>query len=306
MFASSGPLPVGADWAYELKWDGVRVLIDIQPDGMRMTSRTEKEVTTAYPELYGLAEECPDALLDGEIVAFSDGKPSFTALQPRMHVRNSEIARRLARSTPVTLLIFDVLRLYGVDLTDRPYTERRETLERIGLDGPQWMVPPSFDDGEATMQACTTQGLEGVVAKRRTSRYRPGTRTREWVKVKIRHRQEFVVGGWQRGTGYRSKSVGSLALGYYDDSGLRYVGQVGSGLTDRALRTLSETLAELVRDTPPFVDELSREELKDMVWCEPAVVVEVEYAEWTPLGRLRFPTYQGIRTDKDPRDVHRE
>src|SRR5215475_1095031 len=166
MLASAGPLPTGPGWAYELKWDGVRALVDVSPAGMRIVSRRGNEVTPAYPELAGLAQVAPDVLLDGEVVAFREGRPSFAALQTRMHVRSTAAARRLAAQTPVMYLAFDVLRLYGVDLTARPYTERRATLERLGVDGPQWTVPPSFDDGPATLAAAEQHGLEGVVAKR--------------------------------------------------------------------------------------------------------------------------------------------
>ncbi len=306
MLATAGPLPDGPGWAYELKWDGVRVLADIAPEGLRMTGRTEHEVTLAYPELHGLAETCDDALLDGEVVAFADGRPSFAALQPRMHVRNAPAAAHLAAMAPVTFVVFDLLRLYGVDLTARPYSERRATLERLALESPQWTVAPSFDDGKATLQACRAQQLEGVVAKRLTSPYRPGIRSADWIKLRLKTSQEFVVGGWQRGAGGRGGSIGALTIGYYDGAALRYAGQVGSGLSDSSIRNLRERLRGLARPDSPFADELNRTEARDVEWCEPVVVVEVEFSEWTPTGRLRFPVFQGIRDDKPAREVIRE
>ncbi len=312
MLASPGPLPTGPGWAYELKWDGIRALVDVSPPGLRIISRRGNEVTPAYPELAGLAQVAPDVLLDGEVVAFLEGRPSFATLQSRMHVRSEAQARRLAAHTPVMFLAFDVLRLYGVDLTARPYTERRATLERLGVNGPHWTVPPSFDDGPATLAAAEQNGLEGVVAKRLTAPYRPGTRTADWVKVRQAHRQEFVVGGWEAGEGGRSGGIGSLLLGYYDRAGdpdagdLVYAGQVGSGFTGRSLVEMSSLLAPLVRATAPFVAVPTDVRGRVITWVDPVVVVQVEFAEWTPEGRLRFATYQGLRDDKDPREVGRE
>lgn len=306
MLATAGPLPQGPGWAYELKWDGVRVLADRRPDRLRLTGRSERDVTVAYPELAGMADAVEDALFDGEIVAFADGRPSFAALQPRMHVQDARAAQRLAAAAPVTYLIFDVLRLYGVDLTARPYTERRATLDRLELPGPHWMVAPVFDDGPATVAACREQGLEGVVAKRLSSTYRPGVRSQEWVKVKLLRRQEFVVGGWQTGAGERSGRIGALVLGYYADGTLRYAGQVGTGFSQATLNQLGRRLSPLRRADQPFDPPLPRADQRDVVWCEPEVVVDVEFGEWTPAGRLRFPRYLGLRDDKEPAEVTRE
>jgi bifunctional non-homologous end joining protein LigD len=312
MLATTGPLPDGPGWAYELKWDGVRALVDVSPDGMKIISRRGNEVTPAYPELDGLASTVPDVLLDGEVVAFREGRPSFATLQTRMHVRSAAQARRLAATTPVMFLAFDVLRLYGVDLTARPYSERRATLERLGVDGPHWTVPPVFDDGPATLAAAEQNGLEGVVAKRLTAPYRPGTRSADWVKVRHNLRQEFVVGGWEAGEGGRTGAIGALLLGYYDKTGvdaggdLIYAGQVGSGFTARTLAEMGRRLAPLTRRTPPFVAVPPDVRGRALTWVEPAVVVEVAFAEWTPDGRLRFATYQGVRDDKHPREVGRE
>jgi bifunctional non-homologous end joining protein LigD len=264
-------------------------------------------VSAAYPELAGLAQACPDILLDGEVVALADGRPSFSALQNRMHVRSTSQARRLAATIPVTYFAFDILRLYGVDLTARPYVERRSTLERLGLSGPHWTVPPSFDDGPATLAAAHQNGLEGVVAKRLAAPYRPGLRSPDWIKVRIGTRQEFVVGGWEAGEGGRAGGIGALLLGYYDGAGrLVYAGQVGTGFTDRKLVELGRRLAGLTRPAPPFHQVPPDVRGRALTWVEPEVVVEVEFAEWTPDGRLRFASFQGERDDKDPREVHRE
>lgn len=307
MLATAGPLPAGPGWAYEFKWDGVRTLADVGPGGLVLISRLGNEVTPAYPELAGLTGVAADVLLDGEVVSFVDGRPSFSALQNRMHVRAPAQARRLAAQAPVTYLVFDVLRLYGVDLTGRPFRERRATLERLAPDGPHWTVSPLFDDGPATAQAATDNGLEGVVAKRLSSTYRPGHRTAEWVKVRYSRRQEFVVGGWEHGEGNREGGIGSLLLGVYEP-GNRFVysGQVGTGFTAAALRRMERTLRPLVTDRSPFEAIPPDVRGRTITWVRPEVVVEVEFAEWTPDGRLRFASFQGIRTDKSPAEVVRE
>jgi bifunctional non-homologous end joining protein LigD len=307
MLATSGPLPTGPGWAYEFKWDGVRTLAEVSGSGLTLTSRLGNDVTPAYPELAGLAEVTSDVLLDGEVVAFVDGRPSFSALQNRMHIRAAVQARRLARTLPVTYLAFDVLRLYGVDLTGRPFSERRATLERIGVSGQHWTTSPLFDDGAATAAAAQANGLEGVLAKRLTSVYRPGTRTHEWVKVKFGRRQEFVVGGWEHGEGGRSGGIGALLLGVYDDGGaFVYAGQVGTGFSATALRSVERTLRPHIVASSPFAAMPPDVRGRAITWVRPAVVVEVEFAEWTPDGRLRFASFQGVRTDKEPAEVHRE
>lgn len=272
-----------------------------------MTSRLGNDITVAYPELAGMADAVEDALLDGEVVVFDkDGRPSFGALQERMHVRVAAQARRLARVAPVTFLAFDLLRLYGVDLRARPYAERRATLERLELAGSRWATPPVFDDGEATVEAARQHGLEGVVAKRLAATYRSGARSSDWVKVKFTKEQEFVVGGWQWGEGERAGAIGSLLLGYYDRGDLYYAGQVGSGFRAQTLRDLMRQLAPLQRDTSPYAHELPPEHQKNVVWCEPKMVIQAAFSAWTGEGRLRHATYQGLRNDKDPREVHRE
>jgi bifunctional non-homologous end joining protein LigD len=306
MLATAGTLPTGQDWAYEFKWDGVRTLVDSSTSGFTLTSRLGNDVTIAYPELAGLAGVADDVLLDGEVVSLVDGRPSFSALQSRMHVRRAVEARRLASLAPVTYLAFDVLRLYGVDLTGRPFAERRATLERLEVAGPHWTVSPLFDDGPATAQAATENGLEGVVAKRLSSVYRPGYRTQDWIKVRFSHRQEFVVGGWEHGEGGRSGGIGALLLGVYEAGQLVYAGQVGTGFSAAALRSMEKRLRPYVVSTSPFVSMPPDVRGRPITWVRPEVVVEVEFAEWTVEGRLRFASFQGVRTDKRPEEVVRE
>ena len=193
----SRPCRAGRAGRYEFKWDGVRALVEVNAGVVRIRSRRGNEVTIAYPELAGLGAGIDDALVDGEIVAFDSGRPSFGLLQTRMHVRVRAQAIRLAATTPVTFIAFDLLRLYGVDLAERPLSERRATLERMVADHPQWTLSPLFDDGPATEAAAREHGLEGVVAKRDASKYRAGARGSDWLKMRFLHRDEFVVVGWE-------------------------------------------------------------------------------------------------------------
>src|SRR5829696_9157267 len=305
MLATAGPLPTGPGWAYEFKWDGVRTLAEVRPAGFTLTSRLGNDVTAAYPELAGLAGVAGDVLLDGEVVSLVGGRPSFSALQSRMHVRKTAEARRLASVAPVTYLAFDVLRLDGADLTGRPFAERRAVLEGLVV-GPHWTVSPLFDDGPATAQAATENGLEGVVAKRLSSVYRPGVRTADWIKVRFGRRQEFVVGGWEHGEGGRAGGIGALLLGVYEGDRLIYAGQVGTGFSAAALRSMERRLRPSVVDRSPFAAMPPDVRGRPITWVRPEVVVEVEFAEWTVEGRLRFASFQGVRTDKRPVEVVRE
>jgi bifunctional non-homologous end joining protein LigD len=312
MLARSEPQlpPDDGAWALEMKWDGVRALAYC--DGpVRLVSRTGEDITAAYPELRGLGPALGkhQALLDGEVVALSEsGWPDFEALQPRMHVRSAEAARLLAAEYPVTYLIFDLLHLDGRPLLDVPYHERRALLDGLALNGPRWQTPPSFT-GEpgAQLQAVSRQhGLEGVVAKRLDSRYEPGKRSGSWRKVKNMRRQEAVIGGWRPGKGNRTGQIGSLLVGVQEPGGLAYAGHVGTGFTDRTLRMLTERLAPLRRGTSPFDAPLPANHGRDAVWAEPVLVAEVAFTGWTRAGRMRAPSYQGLRTDKDPAEVVRE
>src|SRR3954452_14543251 len=249
-----GGLPLdGSGWAYEVKWDGMRVLADVQDGRVRLWSRRGNDVTVAFPELAGLAAAHADVLLDGEVVVLRSGVPSFSALAERFHVRDARRAAALAASAPATLIAFDVLRLYGVDLTGRPWQERREALERLGPSGTAWQLSPVYDDGTALLEATREQGLEGVVAKRRASLYREGARTGDWVKVAHQRVDSCVIGGWRPETDDRVR-VGALLLGLWsggaDGPGrrvLRYAGKAGSGLATADQGTLLALLGSVSR-----------------------------------------------------------
>jgi bifunctional non-homologous end joining protein LigD len=301
-------LPVdGTVWAFEVKWDGMRVLADLRDGAVRLLSRTGRDVTMAFPELQSLAGVHPDVLLDGEVIVISDGTPSFAELAERFHVRDAGRAAALAKHSPVTLVAFDALRLYGVDLTPRAWQERRESLERLGPSGDAWQLSPAYDDCAALLNATTEQGLEGVVAKRRASRYQPGVRSVDWLKFAHRSTQSCLVVGWrpENGTLHR---LGALLLGVRDGAGepVRFAGRVGSGIGGAAQADLHSVLAELVLDEPAVTGAVPKSDAANAVWVRPQVVVEVRHTGWTGTGRLRQPVFRGIRSDVDPESVTAE
>lgn len=301
MLAMTGQLPAGDGWAYEFKWDGVRALADIGAGRQRLYARSGAEITTAYPELIPLAEQVDDALLDGEVVLFDEaGRPSFTALAERMHVRNPVKAARLAASVPVTYMIFDLLRLRGADLTGWSYARRREALDELGLGAARWAVPPVFADGPATYEAAGEHGLEGVMAKRLDSAYRPGVRSPDWLKVKLEVTGDFVVGGWRPG----ARRIGGLLVGVPGAGGrLVYRGRVGGGIGAALERQLLRELEPLRTTASPFTGDVPREDARGAIWVTPQVVVEVKYGQRTPDGRLRFPRVLRLRPDKPAEEV---
>jgi bifunctional non-homologous end joining protein LigD len=310
MLARTGSLPAhGGDWAFEIKWDGVRAIAYSQPGELRLESRNLNDITDSYPEIFGVnaALGSHSAVLDGELVAFdSDGRPSFAALQRRMHTTSREQARRLAKGTPVTYVIFDLLWLDGHSLMAEPYSARREQLAALALGGERWQTPDYVvGEGRALLAASAEQHLEGVVAKRLGSTYQPGMRSRDWIKVKTTARQELVVGGWMPGKGKREQSIGALLLGVYEEGGvLRYAGRVGSGFDEDDLERLSRLLAPLERPDSPF--GAGENPPRGAIFCEPRLVVEVEFTSWTVAGSLRHPVYKGLREDKPAEQVVRE
>lgn len=308
MLARPGTMPVDQDaWTFEVKWDGVRAIVRSDPDAFEIRSRADNDVTAGYPELAGLQAALGDhaAVLDGEIIAFADdGRPSFQALQERMHVRGPELTGLVERR-PVTLMLFDLLWLDGASLLGRTYDERRARLEALALDGPHWQTPAAHPgQGRELFAATAEQRLEGVIAKRRDSHYLPGGRGDAWRKVKHQRRQEFVVGGWWPGQGVRRGTIGSLQLGVHDGaSRLRYAGGVGTGFDHDTLDRLHAELSAHERDRSPFA---GRQPPRGTRFVDPTMVVEVRFADWTDEGSIRQAAYLGVRDDKDPAAVVRE
>ena len=303
MLATRGDrVPTDDGWMHEVKWDGMRVLVEAGHGRVRLWSRNENDVTVTFPELHALAELDHEVLLDGEVVAFLDGIPKFGALADRMHVSQAARARALSESNPVTLLAFDLLRVDGEDLMGGPLTERRERLDDVGLAGVHWQVPAAYDDGLMLMTATEQQGLEGIVSKRRTSRYHPGRRSADWLKFPHRATGSYVVGGWRRETDSQTR-LGAVLVGEPTSGGLRYRGRVGSGIAGKAGQRLLEVLRPLEADTSPFVDEVPKVDALGTTWLVPEVVVEVAALGFTPAGRLRQPAFLGVRTDLTPEEV---
>jgi bifunctional non-homologous end joining protein LigD len=299
------------DWAFEMKWDGIRAIARIKDGAVTLTSRNGKDMTSGYPELAELASvvHAQDATLDGEIVSLNrQGRPDFGLLQGRTNLANAAEISRAAAAAPVTYMVFDIVALDSVSLVNERYDERRKTLlatVRPGKGG-RIQVPPAFggnlNDAIATSKSLE---LEGVVAKKLDGRYAVGTRSRSWIKIKHHRAQEVVVGGWRPGQGRREASIGSLLLGIPDGDTFRYVGRVGTGFSDAMLDEIRHELDAHSRAKPSLTD-VPRADASDAHWVEPVLVGEVAFAEWTAAGRLRQPTWRGWRTDKDAKDVRRE
>jgi bifunctional non-homologous end joining protein LigD len=292
-------------WGFELKWDGVRAVAYVEDGCVTLVSRNDKDMSHSYPELAALGGMVGEpVILDGEIVALREGRPDFGLLQSRMHVQRP--SERLVRSAPVLYYVFDLLHRGERSLLQEPYTARREALDALGLDEDPVHTPPWWrGGGEAVLAVSAEQGLEGVIGKPLDSRYLPGRRG-PWIKVKNVRHQEVVVAGWTPGKGRRSDMIGSLILGVYEDHGLVYVGNVGTGFTETMLRDLATRLDRLRRDTNPFDTTVPREIERSAHWAEPELVGEVAFTEWTGDGVLRHPSWRGLRPDKHPEQVERE
>jgi bifunctional non-homologous end joining protein LigD len=309
MLASAGDASAvhdDADWAFEMKWDGIRALAYVD-DGVRLISRNGNDVTAGYPELAELADRVSGpAVLDGEIVALnSRGVPDFGRLQQRMNLVKAADIRDAAARVPVQLMLFDLLEADGESLVKDIYDERRDALERVVSPGGRVHIPPAFDgDLDAALQASRELRLEGVMAKQRDSEY-VGRRSRAWIKLKLTRTQEVVVAGWRPGQGRRAGSVGSLLLGIPDGDNLRYVGRVGTGFRERDLDDMRTRFERAGRKTSPLTD-VPALDARGAHWITPRFVGEVEFAEWTATGRLRQPSWRGWRPDKTPADVVKE
>jgi bifunctional non-homologous end joining protein LigD len=261
MLATPGELPANPmRWGLELKWDGIRVITFVSGDSVRATGRRGADMADRYPELSALADLLPghQAVLDGEVVAFDRaGRPSFERLQRRMHV--TDPAPRLIRDVPVRYIVFDLLYLDGHAMFDLPYADRRDLLDGLELaagpiEAPSYLHGSDVDQVGELLEFTVEQELEGLIAKRLDSPYRSGSRVDYWRKIKNFRTRDVVIGGWKPGKGRRAGGVGSLLLGVYDERGLRFVGHVGTGFTDRALDEIAELLTPLQRRTSPYTD----------------------------------------------------
>ncbi len=291
-------LPRGEGWEFEPKWDGYRALGYVRGGEATLVSRNGNDLTQRFASVakeLPKALRTPDAVVDGEVVALDvHGKSSFSAMQQG--------------STHLAYEVFDVLEEDGESLVDLPLTERRARLEKLLARNPVVQLSGSFTDGDALFEAAEEQGLEGVMAKRTSSRYGEGKRSRDWLKIKTHGRQEFVICGYTKGQGRRSGGFGALVLGVHRGGNWEWVGNVGTGFREHDIEELLAKLEPLRRETSPFpvVPKMPKVKKGDVVWVEPKLVAEVEFAQWTHDGHLRAPSFQGLRDDKPAVDVRRE
>ncbi|MGH3057333.1 MAG: DNA ligase D [Gaiellaceae bacterium] len=300
MLATLAPeVPPGDEWMHEVKWDGYRAIARLAGGEATLTSRRGNDLTGRFAHVaraLARAVRTPDCVLDGEVCALDeDGRSRFSVMQQG--------------KGPLVYYAFDVLEVDGEPLVDLPLRERRTRLtELLDLRDGTVRLSEAFDDGQALYEAAQAQGLEGVIAKKADSRYQPGRRTRDWLKVKTHGRQEFVIAGYTRGQGRRSGRLGSLVLAVNRGGELHYAGNCGTGFTEDEIEKLMRKLRPLERATAPFavVPKMPKVKKADVVWVTPKLVCEVEFAEWTHDGRLRAPSYKGLREDKAPAEVRRE
>jgi bifunctional non-homologous end joining protein LigD len=291
-------LPTGDGWLFEVKWDGYRAVGRVSGGEATLTSRNGNDLTGRFANVakeLPKALKTPDAVLDGEVCALDEqGRSSFSAMQQGKP------------GTPIVYYVFDLLEVEGKPLLDRPLTERHARLREL-LDRRHRTIRLSetFDDGTALLEAAREQGLEGVIAKRADSRYAEGKRSRDWLKIKTHGRQEFVIAGYTKGQGRRAGRFGSLVLAVSRDDELEWVGNAGTGFTEDEIDRLLAKLRPLERRDSPFreVPKMPKIRKGDVVWVEPKLVAEVEFAQWTHDGHLRAPVYQGLREDKAPEEV---
>lgn len=284
-------------WWFEVKWDGYRAVVGAENGVVRARSRRGLDLLGPFPEIKNV--ELPDGVVvDGEIVAFDpQGIPSFSLLQRRTGFGGAGTGARVG----VNLVVFDVL-FHGAPVVDRPYEERRDLLARLELAPPIIVPDPTPGRGVSLFDAVKERGMEGIVAKKLGSRYQPGRRSDDWQKVSVRHTLRAVVGGYLPGDGGRSSTFGSLLVGLFRPQGLCWIGAVGSGFNEASLKAFNEALRQIERDTSPFSNDVVVPGPARPVWVEPAIVIEVEYKEWTLDDHLRAPAYKGIAL-ADPETV---
>jgi bifunctional non-homologous end joining protein LigD len=296
MKALAGELPASDDgWAYEVKWDGYRTLAYVVDGRLALQSSNRIDVTAKWPHLAAMAPHvnAETAIIDGEVVCLDDdGVAHFEWLQKG--------------TVPPVFVAFDVLAVNGHDTTALPFEQRRSLLEQLVEPGETWRVSELHTGpgaGARVMAATAADGSEGVMAKRLNSVYVPGKRSPNWRKIKHRKRQEFVVGAFLRGSGSREATFGSFAVGYYADDRFVFCGTVGSGLTQANLDALWKWYKANKIDACPFDPKPPRDVIKEAMWVNPTLVIEVAFGEWTSDGFLRHPVFLGVRDDKNPRQV---
>jgi bifunctional non-homologous end joining protein LigD len=298
--------PVGDDWLFEVKWDGVRAIAFVDSEEVRLQSRSGLRCDRQYPELAVIHHnvDATDAVLDGEIAVLDEkGISRFHLIQPRIANSDPNTVAHLVRSTPVVYFAFDLLYLNGFDLRGVSLADRKALLETILTPGPSVRISEAFAGaGREMLEAAQETGLEGILAKRAGSCYE-SRRSSDWLKIKVVNEQEFVIGGFTEPQGERSH-FGALVLGVYEGESLRWVGNVGTGFDQKTLADLYSRLEPLIARSCPFAVRPKPD--KGMTWVKPDLVCQVKYANWTQDNHLRAPVYLGLRNDKASAEVERE
>jgi bifunctional non-homologous end joining protein LigD len=299
----------GPEWLFEIKWDGYRAVVFLEGGKMRLVSRNQNDLTPRYPELKDLAQfvKARNAIIDGEVVALDEqGRASFSLMQQRTGFRPGGRKAVARAGVPVLYYAFDLLYLDGYDLRRVPLEERKGRLASLLVTGDSLRYSDHYpEQGKALFEIARQRGLEGILAKKRDSPYQEH-RSREWLKIKITHRIETVIGGYTEPEGSRAY-FGSIVLGLYDKQGrLIHVGQAGSGFNQKSLAEIWKLLKKLETRQNPFHGEV--EALRKVYWVKPQLVAEIEYAEWTHgtsdsnAPKLRAPVFLGLRDDKNPKE----
>ncbi len=298
-----------ADWLFEPKLDGIRAVAYLQRGKVTLRTRAGNDVTTQFPWLVDSLEAQPheEMVLDGEIVALDDaGLPNFSLLQRVRGDQGRVVGQRPETASPLLYYVFDMMHLDGSDLSSCPLHQRKNWLQRTVVPSEHLRLVEYVEaEGESFFQGAAQLGLEGMVAKRADSPYEMGARSRHWLKVKALQAQEFVIGGYTRGEGHRTNTFGALLLGVYEGDQLRYAGRVGSGFELATIDELLSVMRPLEVDDAPFEANAELEK-SDAQWVRPELVAQVRFSQWTDDHRLRAPVFMGLRSDVEPKQVHRE
>ena len=306
MLSTSGDPFDSEDYIFEPKWDGLRTILFLKNGKVELQNRNLRDVTVGFPEIQQVKKRinAVDAIIDGEIVVLTKkGLPSFQQLQPRFGITDPHEAQKLAHSTPTTFVAFDLLHLNRKDTINLPVQQRKLIVKKILSEGPFLLYSDHIETkGKQFYKLAKAKGFEGVVAKKIDSKYTPGLRSSEWIKMKSTETIDCIVVGYTAGEGERSRTFGSLVLAGYDEKGkLFHLGNVGGGFSHDELQTIKEELVRLERKTPVIEGDV--ESNTAIVWVKPMIVCEVEYGSMTDDRKLRFPRFKRLRTDLDPNTI---
>lgn len=300
MLAQSVDVPFSsADWIFEVKWDGIRAISYIN-EKLSVRSRNQKELLDNFPELEEIKSLARNMVIDGEIILMRDGKADFQLLLQRVQKTSQKDIEYLARKFPATYIVFDILEKDGESLIDKPLIERKKLLNENVGEG-KYIVHSMFVDetGEMYYEAALQKGVEGIMAKKKLSRYEPGKRSSSWLKIKPLKSCDCVIFGYTEGEGSREKTFGALILGLYDGADPVYVGKVGTGFSENDL----ESLLKIFNDLKGGEKHLAGVDSSDKItWLRPELVCEVGFQMVTADGRLRIPRFRGLRVDKMPEE----